>query len=144
MRQLITYFLLGLSLSAIAAEKATDKQTDLNRLFEEFQKQKVALLKAELNKKNAKTQVIAAFKNMDSSLEAVTALESKDKEVLLSPEGNEMAYDLETLRPLFDLASGLMSAEDCKQARHEHQLNYPVVQDEQAEAITQLINKICR
>lgn len=118
-------------------------QKEITQVYENFSQQKKELLKADLNKKNIKETVEKYSKNLSISYEEVKKLEAKSKNVLLTPEGNQMAYEIEILEPIRDLASSKMTKEDCKKAKHEHELNFPVVKDDESAAIENLINKVC-
>lgn len=120
---------------------ATPKE--ITQLYNRFADQKELLLKSDIGKKNAKQKVTAAYEALEKAMDEVKALESKSKDESLTSEGNQMAYDLEILSPLKDLVSGAINKEDCTKARHEHELNFPVVEDEDGKAILNLINKIC-
>lgn len=116
---------------------------EIMQVYENFSQQKKELLKADLNKKNIKETVAKYTKNLSISYEEVKKLEAKSKSVLLTPEGNQMAYEIEILEPIRDLASSKMTKEDCMKAKHEHELNFPVVKDDESAAIENLINKVC-
>lgn len=116
---------------------------EVTKIYADFEAKKNALLKSDLNKKNIKEKFTDTYKALEKSLEEVKAIESKTKDDLLTPEGNQMAYDLEALAPVKDLALGLMSKEDCTKARHEHSLNFPVVEDEVSKSIESILRKVC-
>ena len=137
MRQSI---ILTLLLASIAYANTPKEIADI---YSNFETKKLELLKADFTKKDAKEKIIPAYEALERALNEVKDLEAKSKEDQLTPEGNEMAYDLEILAPIKDLASGLMSKEDCDKARHEHTLNFPVVEDEDSTAIAKAIDKLC-
>lgn len=112
-------------------------------IYLNFETKKLELLKADFDKKTAKDKVVPAYQALEKALADVKNIESKSKDDLLTAEGNQMAYDLEILAPIKDLAAGLMSKEDCDKARHEHALNFPVVEDEDSTAIAKAIDKLC-
>ena len=127
--------------ASLTTDDALNKE--VSKIYEQFINQKNELLKTDLNKKNIKEKVEASYKSLAQRLEDVKAIESKSKADLLTKEGNEMGYDLEVLEPLKDLATGLMTKEDCVKARHEHALNFPVIEDEQGKSIQNIMNKVC-
>jgi hypothetical protein len=116
---------------------------EITKIYEDFNKQKNEFLKADLNKKNIKDLADSYFKKLQSLYDQIKDLEAKDKKDVLTPEGNEVAYDLETLQPIKLIAKGLITKEDCFKARHEHELNFPVAEDETSKAIENIFNKIC-
>lgn len=116
---------------------------EIANIYLNFETKKLEFLKNDFNKKTAKEKVISAYKALEKALEEVKAIESKSKDDLLTAEGNQMAYDLEILAPVKDLAMSLMTKEDCAKARHEHALNFPVIQDEDSTSIAKAIDKIC-
>lgn len=141
MYQSIIMILLSASISQ-AATSATPQE--ITAIYLKFEAQKLELLKTDFSKKEAKAKVVSAYEALEKALSEVKDIESKAKNDLLTEEGNQMAYDLEILEPIKNLASGLMSKEDCNKARHEHTLNFPVVEDEDAIAIGKAIDKICK
>ena len=68
-------------------------------------------------------------------------IEAEKADVVLSMEGNQMAYDLEMLAPLQDLAKTNLSVEACKEASHDDKTNQ--TKDGDAKEVTALIKKIC-
>jgi len=137
MRQSI---ILTLLLASIAYANTPKEIADI---YLNFETKKLELLKAEFTRKDAKEKIVPVYEALEKALNDVKDIESKSKDDELTPEGNEMAYDLEILAPLKDLASGLMSKEDCDKARHIHSLNFPVVEDEDSVAIAKAIEKLC-
>ena len=141
-QSVILSLLFATSLS-YAATKANDENKEINKIYADFTKQKNDLLKSDLDKKNIKTKFEETYKNLEKNLADVKAIESTSKGVLLSSEGNEMAYDLEVLEPLKNLATGILTKEECVKAQHEHDLNFPIIEDEQAQSIKNILNKVC-
>ncbi len=141
------YQLIGLTILILGfgAQASTNPVTPkISQIYESFSQKKTELFKSDLNKKNIKQKVSEYLKSLNSEYEEVKAIENKSNELgLLSTEGNQMAYDIEVLAPLKDLASGLMTKEECAKAKHEHELNFPVIEDEQSKSIGNIINKIC-
>lgn len=138
MSQSIIFILLVAQVSFAATPK------EIIQIYSNFETQKAEFLKIDFTKKNAKDKAVPAYEALAKALDEVKSIESKSKEDLLTEEGNQMAYDLEILEPIKELASGLMSKEDCDKARHEHALNFPVVEDDDSAAIKKSIDKICR
>lgn len=132
---------IALLLYSVVSFANTPKE--ITKIYSDFEAKKTAFLKGDFTKKEAKEKVAKAYQDLEKALADVKAIESKSKETLLTAEGNQMAYDLETLSPIKDLAAGLISKEDCNKARHEHALNFPVIEDDESKAIESLINKLC-
>ncbi len=141
-QSIILSVLFATSLS-YASTKASDENKEINKIYADFTKQKNELLKSDLDKKNIKSKFEETYKNLEKSLAEVKAIESTSKTVMLSSEGNEMAYDLEVLEPLKNLATGILTKEECVKAQHEHDLNFPIIEDEQAQSIKNILNKVC-
>lgn len=137
MRQSIVITLLSSSIVFAATPK------EIADIYLTFETKKLEFLNADISKKDAKEKIVPAYEALERSLNLVKDLENKSSDGALTAEGNEMAYDLEILAPIKDLASGLMSKEDCDKARHVHALNFPVVEDEDSAAISKMIEKIC-
>lgn len=137
MRQSIVLTLLFASIAYAYSPK------EIADIYLNFETKKLEILKANFSKKDAKDKIIPAYQALEKALNEVKDLEAKVKDNPLTPEGNEMAYDLEILAPIRDLALGLISKEDCDKARHEHALNFPVVEDEDSAAIARAIDKLC-
>jgi hypothetical protein len=142
----ITLLLFCTPLFSLASPKA------VNDLFHDFTQKKLAFLKSDLNKKNLKTELDKLWPELDSSFEKVKDIEAKidadndakgTDEDILTPEGNEMGYVIEILEPLRTLSNGLMNAEACEQAYHEHEMNFPVITSPDGDAIKAIIQKIC-
>ncbi len=138
---LVTLF-IGVSTSFATTKEGSEKN-NIARLFEQFEKEKSDLFKSDLTKANIKSKFEATSKNLEKFLDEVKAIEAKSDSDLLTNEGNEMAYDIEVLEPLKTLAAGLLTKEECVKAKFEHELNFPVIEDEQAASIQNLINTIC-
>lgn len=117
---------------------------EVTKIYADFEEQKAELLKSDLSKKTNKEKAVASYKALEKALDEVKAIEAKTPKNTLTVEGNQMAYDLEILSPIKDLAAGLTSPEDCTKARHEHSLNFPVVEDDDSKAIEAVINKACK
>jgi len=128
-------------LFAQASFAATPKE--ITQIYSNFETLKADFLKTDFTKKNARDKTVPAFEALSKALDEVKAIESKSKDDLMTEEGNQMAYDIEILEPIKELASGLMSKEDCEKAYHAHALNFPVVEDDDSAAITKAIDKIC-
>jgi hypothetical protein len=147
MRQFTLITALLLTTSVFAANKKAKqepKDNEITKIYEDFQKQKEELFKADINKKNIREQFDRTYKSLSTSYEQMKALETKNKLAFeFSKEGNQMAFDIETLEPIKELANGSMTEEDCSKARHEHELNFPIVKDEQSKSIAKLIKKVC-
>ncbi len=137
MRQSIV---LTIILSSVAYASTPKQIADI---YLSFETKKLEFLKVDYSKKDAKDRIIPAYESLEKAMNEVKDIEAKAKDDQLTPEGNEMAYVLEILAPLKDLASSLMSKEDCEKARHEHALNFPVVEDEDSTAISKAIDKLC-
>lgn len=127
----------------LASNSFASSPKEIVKIYDDFESKKDELLKSKLDKKTAKDKIVPAYQALEKALDEVKAIESKAKNDLLTTEGNQMAYDLEILSPIKDLAAGLISKEECEKARHEHALNFPVTEDEDSKAILSTINKIC-
>lgn len=93
---------------------------EIENIYSEYEKVKNTFYSANINRNNA-SQALETYKTKTSSyLEKIELLEDKDKTTKLSPEGNQLAYDLEIIEPLSILINGKFDKASCDKA---YQLN---------------------
>lgn len=135
MRQYITLILITLSLNTVQAETSDELKKD----YTEFRKNYFTMI----SNSPAKNDFVKYFNDLEAKLnkqfEAFLIKERRQ----LTPEGNQMALDLEMLEPLKVLANGQLSTESCTQALHNNELN-SAADESAAKQIAKLINKLCQ
>ena len=135
MRQYITLILVTLLLNAAQAETSDELKKD----YADFHKNYLTMISSS----PAKADFVKYFNDLESKLnkqfEAFLVKERRQ----LTPEGNQMALDLEMLEPLKILADSKLSSESCTQALHNNELN-SAADYSAAKQIATLINKLCK
>lgn len=129
-----TLILTSILLTATLAQAQTSN--DLKNDYIKFRKNYLSLISSSPNGSN----FVKYFNNLETELnlqyEAFTVKELK----LLTPEGNQMAMDLEMLQPIKMLLNGQL---DCEKAIHNNEMN--TIADESAAAkIKVLMAKLCK
>ena len=127
---ILTAVLLSVTLSQ------AETSTDLKKDYTKFRRNYLSLISSS----SAGTNFVKYFNDLETELnlqyEAFTVKELK----LLTPEGNQMALDLEMLQPIKMLLNGQL---DCEKAIHTNEMN--AIADESAAAkIKVLMNKLCK
>lgn len=119
MRQSLLILILFFSVfgSVGAAEKTIDV------IYNDYSRQKKEFLNGELNRQNIKIKLGSYLKNLNASLNEIQDIEKNNKKILLSPEGNQLALDLEVIGPVQILVQTKFLEEDCQLARHANALN---------------------
>ncbi len=135
MRQYITLILTTLLLNTAQAETSDELKKD----YADFRKNYLTMISSS----PAKADFVKYFNDLESKLnkqfEAFLVKERRQ----LTPEGNQMALDLEMLEPLKILADSKLSTETCTQALHNNEMNSAA--DESAvKQIATLISKLCK
>ncbi len=135
MRQYITLILTTLLLNTAQAETSDELKKD----YADFRKNYLAMI----SNVPTKTDFIKNFSLLQSKLnKQFEAFQVKERRQL-TPEGNQMALDLEMLEPLHILAEAKISPESCEFAFHNNELNSAA--DESAAAkIEKHISKLCK
>ena len=137
MRQLalITAAAAALSFSALASTQ------EMDQIYSAFQKTRSEFFNEKnLSKKEFKKRFDAFDSELSSKYKAFKLLEKED----LSAKGNQMAFDLEQLEPLRDLATSQISKEDCSQALHTNSLNAGTEDKKEIEQISLILKSVCK
>ncbi len=133
--------ILILTITTISLASFADQKKDISEEYKNFRKIEDTFFAADINKKNFKAKMTALMSELTASYEKVKKFEASSSEVMLSMEGNQMAYDLEMLSPLQDLAKSSINKETCREAQHNNKLNK--AEEGDATEVTALIKKIC-
>ncbi len=137
MRQLalISIAAATLSFSAFASTQ------EMDQLYTVFQKTRADFLgQKNISKKEFKKSFDSVDSELNSKYKAYKLLE-KDE---LSPKGNQMAFDLEQLEPLRNLATSQITKDDCSQALHTNDLNASVEDKKEISQISQILKSVCK
>ena len=137
MRQLalISVAAAALSFSALASTQ------EMDQIYSAFQKTKSEFLNEKnLSKKEFKKRFDTFDSELSSKYKAFKLIEKED----LSTKGNQMAFDLEQLEPLRNLATSQISKEDCAQALHTNNLNANNEDKKEIEQISLILKSICK
>ncbi len=130
-----TLILVTLLLNTAKAETSDELKKD----YADFRKNYLTMISSS----PAKTDFVKYFNDLETKLnkqfEAFLVKERRQ----LTPEGNQMALDLEMLEPLKILANGQLSTDSCAQALHNNEMN-SAADESAAGKIRTLINKLCK
>lgn len=109
----------------------------ISKVYSDYKNKKNLFFASDLTQANIKAEINSYLKTIDNNYEAITTLESKNSEIELSIEGNQMAYDRELLQPLIDFSLSSMNNEACAIAIHDNKLNAEL-------PIELILKKICK
>ncbi len=118
-----------------------DKKSDLSNEYTNFRQLQTTFFSTPVNKQNFAAKVTKLLSMLNNSYDKVKVLETGGAEIVLSIEGNQMAYDLEILEPLRDLAKAGINADSCKEVNHDNQMNK--TKDADVQEVTTLLKKLC-
>ncbi|MFZ3229456.1 MAG: hypothetical protein WA160_04575 [Pseudobdellovibrio sp.] len=128
---IITSFIFLIQMSAFA------QSNTISKVYSDYKNKKNLFFASDLTQANIKAEINSYLKTIDNNYEAITTLESKNSEIELSIEGNQMAYDRELLQPLIDFSLSSMNNEACAIAIHDNKLNAEL-------PIELILKKICK
>ena len=122
-----------LTATAIAAPQ------NMDTLYNEFQKSREQFLATPVSKKDFATR----FQELDSTLnQKYNSFKVLQKDNL-DPKGNQMAFDLELMEPLRNLASSKMTKQDCLEAKHINDLNATEDEKSETDSIFNVLKNVC-
>jgi hypothetical protein len=124
-----------------AAESQTAK---LAELYSDFKKVKIEMLEAQYTKKNFKSQFSKSYTLLKQKYEELQKTENLIKKDLLSPEGNQMAFDLEVLAPLKSLADSSLDKKTCESASDENERNSAPDVVDSVNQVQKIIDQVCK
>ncbi|MBC7419738.1 MAG: hypothetical protein H7328_03325 [Bdellovibrio sp.] len=130
-----------LAISIFSTLSFADQKNDIAAEYKIFRQIEDTFFAADVNKKNLKPKLNDFVKKLNAGYEKVKRIEAQSSEVMLSQEGNQMAYDLEMLSPLESLAKSSLDTDACRHATHNNKVNQSDEGD--ATEVTALIKKIC-
>lgn len=124
---------------------AADSQTaKLAELYSEFKKVKTEMLETQYTKKNFKSQFSKSYAVLKQKYEELQKTENLIKKDLLSPEGNQMAFDLEVLAPLQSLADSNLDKKTCESVSDENERNSAPDVVESVNQVQKIIDQVCK
>ena len=124
---------------------AADSQTaKLAELYSDFKKVKTEILETQYTKKNFISQFAKSYSVLKQKYEELQKTESMIKKDLLSPEGNQMAFDLEVLAPLKSLADSTLDKKTCESVSDENERNSAPDVVESVNQVQKIIDQVCK
>ena len=133
------YILIGL-LSATASQSAVN---EIEKIYFSYKAEKIKFFTSAITKQNIKTKLEEYSKILNTALNKIHKIESTLKTQKLSPEGNQLALDLELLEPIQNLVGSNFDKKSCSEAALLNELN---TGNEKAEfeLVNSVLNKLCK
>lgn len=133
------YILIGL-LSTAASQPATN---DIEKIYASYKSEKIKFFTSSITKQNIKTKLEEYSKILNTALNKIQTIESKSKIPTISPEGNQLALDLELLEPIQNLVDSNFDKKSCSDAALLNELN---TGNEKAEfeMVNNILDKLCK
>lgn len=137
MRQLTLAMTVILTLSA-AALSATDRRDEVYGTFQKMRSE--FLVQGSVTKKDFPSRFKTLDTELNSKYKEFKTLEKQD----LTSKGNQMAYDLEMMEPLRNLAHSKLSKQDCSEAMHINDLNFNEDDKFEIEKMDLILKAVCQ
>lgn len=144
---LLTFLFIQFSISAVSSKTSTTsastKLIEIKNIYSQYKKTKIHFYTTKMDKINFKNQLTLYINSLNSSLDKIRTLESLSNEDLLTPEGNQLAFDQELLKPLQALALTNFDKKACTDAFHSNKYN--TGEDKKNyELVDSLIKQVCK
>lgn len=137
MRQLV---LISIAAAALSFTAFASTQ-EMDQIYSVFQTTRSEFLNQTfVSKKEFKKRFDTLDTELSSKYKAFKLLEKEE----ISTKGNQMAFDLEQLEPLRNLATSKITEEDCSQAVHTNNLNANEEDKKEIDQISQILKSVCK
>ena len=133
------YILVGIFLSSYSQASAND----IKKIYSVYKEARIKFYTSDVNKKNIKSKVADYLKVLNTSLQEIQNIESKTKTPILSPEGNQIAYDQALFEPIHNLSKSKIDKKTCDEAEHLNKINAANDQKEY-DMVNSILKKLCK